>query len=108
MRLALILLVSFPVTAQNCAQLADDADKQVAAGEYAKAKEAGAKAVELCRAAQDKPNEATAWNAVGLAHLYSSEYDLAVTNFERAWAIDKAIGQKRYPVRRWNNLATAR
>ena len=100
--------MSLPIGAQNCAQLADDADKQIAAGQYAKAKELGAKAVELCLASQDKKNEATAWNAIGLARLYSSDYDRAVTNFEQALALDKVTGQKTYQVRRWNNIATAR
>ena len=108
MLVVLILLLSLPLAAQNCAQAADDADKQVAAGKYAQAKEIGAKAVELCRAAEDKKNEATAWNAIGLAHLYSSEYDLSVANFERALALDKITGQKVYQVRRLNNIATAR
>ncbi len=108
MLLFILILFGLSLGAQTCELIASESDKQVNAGSYKKAEELGAKAVELCREANDKKSEAIGWNSIGLAHVYLGEYDAAVTNYKKALALDQATGSKAYQVRRWNNIGAAR
>ena len=108
MLLVIFILFGLSLGAQTCESIASESDKQVNSGSYKNAQELGAKAVELCRAANDRKSEAIAWNSIGLSHVYLGEYDAAIANYQKALALDQASGSKLYQVRRWNNIGAAR